>query len=468
MRDKYFDEERTIIKWLTQRKLLTENMIDWLMANRRNDLTIWELMEINPKSLAPEQIKEIAINSKNCFLKWQFIEKGYVRIYATDKDREWAKIAVKNGRIRDLFEYSVEEIEKLYFNADKEEDSIWILYDRIAAHLLPNMDENSRKEFVAKALQDVIGGYKKILEEHKAKGTIRRAGVSEGNYDKARDEQGKEIWFPQSLPRLIFAITKHYKYLSDEQLIELIKNCPSLCSGDGLDVDYHPDYLPGWVFKGLLLHWDKQNDTYEKNAIRDFDKPEYKEKYALMEKMFSKEPSIDGILTEKEQLEIIEEVKDCGYKLFLPIYPAGPEEKETLLFEHISGVPGLKYLVPTRSRNTDRFLRDYGVYLQKGGMDTWQISHLEKINKGKLYNYNISLPKKLLEDYAVHRDDRWEGGWRAKRPIIFDKNLELCWDMFNPLMKMETFSHYERIFGPIPNEIKNKLMEGGVKTDADI
>ncbi len=270
---------------------------------------------------------------------------------------------------------------------------------------------------------------------------------------------GKRINYPESYGRIISQITYHCQYLSDEQIIGLIKYCPPMKFSNSFSTR-----LPGWAFKGLLLRYGP-NEKYERDAIRDFDEEKYKEKYALMEKLFSKEPPVSEILTEKEQQEIIEEVKDWGYKLFLPIYSAGSEEKDSIIFKHISGKEGLKYLVPTGSRGTDRFLRDYGVYLQLGDMDTWQINHLEKVNNGKLYDYVVKISKKDLKN--IYRDNRWEGGWRTTKPIILNRGLEFNWEMFNPLMKMETFSHYEKIFGPLPNEIKNKLMEGGTKTDTD-
>ncbi len=432
--------ESYIIKPLAKNKMISEKIINWLMKNSRKDYSLIELADY--RALSEEQIKNWVIKSKGSYSKHQLIEKG----------------AISNKN------FSPEEIEKLYFSGDLLDNWRAHLYYEIASKIMPGWNAEAARKFIKKAIDEIIdyyGGLNPANEPVRSGGFYTYSEDLKTRVASAETLDGKkELFYPEACADIVTDITRFPQYLSDEQIISLIKSCPPINHG-------YSDAMPGWAFKGLLLRYGP-DPAYEKNAIRDFDKPEYKEKYALMEKMFSKESPIAEILTEKEQLEIMEEVKDCGYKLFKPIYPAGFEEKDVISFEHISGTPGLTYLVPTRSRNTDRFLHDYGVYLQKGGMETWQISHLGSINKGKLYNYYINLPKKLLEDYAVYKDDRWKGGYMTKRPIILDGNSELNWDMFNPLMKMEAFSHYERIFGPLPNEIKNRLMEGGTKTDADV
>ena len=406
------DYEGNIIAPLLKAGMVSEKILDWLLEKRRNEYTMLRLIE--NEMIPPEQIKETVLNSEDSYLKWKLIDDGIVNC----KD------------------YSYNDIAQLYLGADKKYLGASVLYGRIAEKILPYFEKELQEKFVQVAIEEIIELFKQ---------------------EEIKNEEKESNSYYSEFGDIVRNITYHSRYLSDELLIHLIKELP-----EKMILDYSSN-LPGWAFKGLLLKHKISHSTWEHNNIRDFNKEEYKNKYELMDKIFLEEPPADTILTEKEQAEILDEVKLCGLKLFEPIYI--DEGDESVSFVHISGKPSLKCLTPRRARGTDRYLSDHGVFLQRGKFQPWQLDHLKSVNEGKTYSYGIKLPIELLAKKIVYRDDRWEGGYRTKRPIILDKETELTWEMFNPIMKMEAVRYYEKIYGNLPSELKNRLFSGDEDPD---
>lgn len=403
-------KEIHIINPLIKRGIITSVILDWILENRENrenDHVLLPLIENN--ILTSEQIKNTLLKGRDGFVKSQLIKKGLIF----------------------LGNFTEEEKEEMFFNLPV--DQQYYLFENF---LFGFKDEKRRKDFIEKTIIGLLDFYKNWRKENEI-----QEGMSEDF----------TTMLPQECQFLISSITENYNYLTDEKMIELIKN-------DYVFTSNFSKYMPGYVFKGLILFNKETNDLWEQRSLEDYGKDEYKEKYELMEKIFNREPVLEEILTKEEINEIIDEVKDYGYKLFNPIYITHRKEEDIINFKHVSGVPNLDILLPDVARDTARGFNEYAVYLQDSKYEDWQIEHLKKVNKGKLYIYSVSLPKSLLIDNLICKDERWKGGYFTTQPIILNSELKLNWDLFNLIMKTSAIRYYEKIFGNLPNKIKEKLM----------
>lgn len=410
-----YDREYSFIEPLARRGMLSPVIIEWLLENRKgrkSDSVVRVLIENN--ILSEDQIKKIIIEGEDGLIKDNLLFERY---------------------LVNIRKFSIEERMEIVFNVSV--DKQHYLFEKIL-RLLP---EEKRAVFIEKILAGAVEFYEKHADENKGQ----------------KNDKNKKLMqsLPQEFQFLVRNITENYKYLADKQIIELMQVGYPF-------VRFFDDNMPGWVFRGLQLKYKNgygQYASWERRALEDFGKEEYKEKYKIVESIFSEEPMIKEIMTEKEINEIINEIKDFGCELFNPVYVSHTDEKNTWVFKHISGKPGLKILLPDSSRKTNRSLDDLAIYLQYNNYKEWQLDYLKEVNGKNLYTYSVTLPKKMMDDKVVYEDGRWDGGYKIEKPIILNPEVKFTWEIFNFSMKTRAISYYEEINGKLPNEIKQLLLK---------
>lgn len=418
--------ESYIIKPLLKKNLVNPAIVDWLLERGLNDHSFLAIAGQN--LLNQEQLRQAIIKTKTPYVYGRLLESMPVKERAM---------------------FTVSEIKIMYFGAEKQGRNS--IFGEIAEHIFPYIDEESRKKFIQEVLENIISDFsqaeKSFIDGKDSLGKM----FTEMPLHSPIDDHNEDRYLRDA----IRSVTHYgYKYLSDDQLIDLMIHCPT---------DSYSHRLPGWVHYGLNLSKYKKYYMYERYAIRDCNNAEYQKHYERMEKIFARNAEqYDKTFSEKDKERILHNVKDIGLNIFRPIYVAAQETggaQNVKHFTHVSGQQDLKCLLPSVARDTDRHDTDWATYIQAGQFSSQQFDYLNRVNEEKLYSYNIFLSDYDMQRYVEKDDREWEGGYRTKHPIILDKNIKLEWSMFNDIMKEESFSQYEHRYGEIPLTVKKKLMK---------